>query len=371
MNEPQSTPETTTVTPAEEVKKELVSEKKVEPVKKGSAAISVILVAVIAAIGASWWQSHQEIQKLRTEVAQQLHSEGNSTSEMKGVITTVQDSTKALESKVSVLENKQQESQSQQVALEQLYQELSKNRDAWTLSEASQVLATANQQLELAGNVQGALIALDNVDKSLSGMDKPQFMAIRRAIANDQAKLRAVPDVDVTGIAIRIDNALAQIDELPLLLDQKTGDIIQQDAPSASTVTDGVTDTSLWAKVKQSTSELVHEAWSNVRDLIYVRRVDKPDALLLSPSQAYFIRENTKLRLLSARLALMSHNEFVFKNDLSTVQDIISKYFDQQDKQVQSVQATIKQVQENNLSIQIPTLSDSLNAVRAYNNAGH
>lgn len=373
MNEPQSTPETTTSsTPAQEVKKESVSNNNAAPVKKGSATVSLVLVAVIAALGVSWWQTHLDMKKLRTEVAQQLHTEGASTSEMKGVVTTVQDSTKALESKVSVLENKQQESQNQQVALEQLYQELSKNRDDWVLSEIAEVLATANQQLELAGNVQGALIALDNVDKSLARMDKPQFTAVRRAIANDQAKLKAVPDIDVTGIAIRIDNALVQVDDLPLLLDMQTGEVIKADQPKEEVAAaDATEQPTFWAKLKVSTGQLVHEAWSNLRELIYVRRVGKPDALLLSPSQAYFIRENVKLRLLSARLALLSRNEFVFKNDLSTVQDIINKYFDQKDKQVQSVQATIKQVQENNLSIQIPTLSESLNAVHSYNNAGH
>lgn len=377
MNEPQSTPETTTSStpapeakPASDAKKEFVSNKNATPPKKGNATVSILLVAVIAALGVTWWQTHQDMTKLRTEVAQQLHNEGTSTSEMKGVITTVQDSTKSLESKISVLENKQQESQSQQVALEQLYQELSKNRDDWVLSEVAEVLATANQQLELAGNVQGALIALDNVDKSLARMDKSQFTAVRRAIANDQAKLKAVPDIDVTGIAIRIDNALVQVDDLPLLLDLKTGEVINADKPLTTEAPVEPSDTSTWSKLKVSAGELAREAWSNLRDLIYVRRVDKPDALLLSPSQAYFIRENVKLRLLSARLALLSRNEFVFKNDLSTVQDIISKYFDPQDKQVQSVQATIKQVQQNNLSIQIPTLTESLNAVHSYNNAG-
>jgi uroporphyrin-3 C-methyltransferase len=88
----------------------------------------------------------------------------------------VQDQSKELQLKVGVLESRQLEAQSQQLALEQLYQDLSKNRDEWALAEIEQVLSTASQQLQLAGNVQGALIALQNADRSLSRSDKPQFI---------------------------------------------------------------------------------------------------------------------------------------------------------------------------------------------------
>jgi uroporphyrin-3 C-methyltransferase/uroporphyrinogen III methyltransferase/synthase len=132
----------------------------------------------------------------------------------------VQESTKELQGKVALLESKQQEAQSQQLALEQLYQDLSKNRDEWALTEIEQVLSTASQQLQLAGNVPGALIALQNADRSLSRSDKPQFITIRRAIATDTDKLKALPSVDSVGVALRLDNAIA-IDTLPMLSDEK------------------------------------------------------------------------------------------------------------------------------------------------------
>ncbi|UUZ55105.1 uroporphyrinogen-III C-methyltransferase [Massilia sp. H-1] len=134
---------------------------------------------------------------------------------------SVQDLAKVLQEKVTTLENRQQEAQSQQLALEQLYQDLSKNRDEWALAEIEQVLSTASQQLQLSGNVQGALIALQNADRSLSRSDKPQFITIRRAIAKDIDKLKALPTVDTVGVALRIDNAIGLIDTLPMLADEK------------------------------------------------------------------------------------------------------------------------------------------------------
>jgi uroporphyrin-3 C-methyltransferase len=88
--------------------------------------------------------------------------------------------------------------------------------------------------------------------------------------------------------------------------------------------------------------------------------------LLLAPGQAYYARENLKLRLLNARLALLSRNESVFRSDMLAAQDAITKYFDTRAKQTQVAQALLKQVQSSNLSIEMPTLVDSLNAVRNY-----
>ena len=106
--------------------------------------------------------------------------------------------------------------------------------------------------------------------------------------------------------------------------------------------------------------------WGEVRQLIRVRSVDVPDALLLSPTQAYYARENLKLRLLNARLALLSRNESAFRSDLIASQESITRYFDTRARQTQTAQTLLRQVQGSNLAIELPTLSESLNAVRNY-----
>lgn len=347
--------------------------------QKGQTLIHVALLVIAAGLGVSWWTSHSELKTLREDVARRLHSGDTSSSEMRVTMKATQEGLKELESKFSVLDNKQSEAQSQQLALEQLYQELSKNRDDWVLSEIEEVLSTASQQLELAGNVQGALIALQNADKNLAGFDKPQFIAIRRAIASDQEKLKAVPNVDVTGIAIRLDSIIGQIEQLPLLSDEK---VVQQSIDPKESGVDNVTPvaedatgvvesdgmTSDWrTTLYHGWQSLSAEMWAGLKQLISIRRVETPDALMLSPTQSYFVRENLKLRLLNARLALLSRNEFAFRNDLNSAQDIVSRYFDTRAKQVQSVQSLIKQVQESDLTVQLPNLSDSINAIHSYN----
>ncbi len=338
--------------------------------------LALILLALLLA--GEWWKSRHEVRNLRKEVAQRLQSGDSVNTETKVLAKSMQDTVNELQAKVNVLENRQVEAQSQQLALEQLYQELSRNRDDWALAEIEQVLSTASQQLQLAGNVRGALIALQNADTRLSRADKPQFITIRRAIARDIDKLKSLPSVDLTGVALRLDSIISQIDNMPLLSDEKPALPATQPknarrvAPMANA---GAADTGSnadagqrdwWTRAKNIWQSVSNEMWTEIRQLIRVRDVETPEALLLSPTQAYYARENLKLRLLNARLALLSRNESAFRSDLIAAQDTIARYFDTRAKQTQTVQALLKQVQGNDLSIEMPTLTDSLNAVRNY-----
>ncbi|MCX7220295.1 MAG: uroporphyrinogen-III C-methyltransferase, partial [Burkholderiales bacterium] len=137
--------------------------------------VYLMLGAVTVLLGVHWWTSQTQISSLREELALRLQRAETNSSETKLLAKTVYDGSKEIQAKVAVLEGKQSEAQSQQLALEQLYQDLSKNRDEWALAEIEQVLATASQQLQLAGNVQGAIIALQNADSRLAKSEKPQF----------------------------------------------------------------------------------------------------------------------------------------------------------------------------------------------------
>ncbi|NHZ34292.1 uroporphyrinogen-III C-methyltransferase [Massilia rubra] len=339
--------------------------------------VVVILLALLLAAHA--WSTRSNLLKLRMEMANRLQKGDVVNTETSVLARTVQDQTKDLQAKVSLLENRQVEAQSQQLALEQLYQDLSKNRDEWALAEIEQVLSTASQQLQLAGNVQGALIALQNADRSLSRSDKPQFITIRRAIAGDIDKLKALPALDLTGVALRLDNVITQVNTLPMLADEKPAlpaKPVRADKVAAAplAVKAGVAGVAAPVVVKESMLDKVQdvwqswtgEMWDEMRQLIRVRRVDTPAALMLSPSETYFVRENVKLRLLNARMALLARNEVAFRNDLVAAQDALAKYFDTRAGTTQTAQALLRQVQASNLAIEMPSLSDSLNAVRNY-----
>ncbi len=337
--------------------------------------VALIVIAILLLAHA--WSTRTSLQKLRIEMARSLQKSMVENAQIAATARSTTELAKDLQAKVTVLENRQQEAQSQQLALEQLYQDLSKNRDEWALAEIEQVLSTASQQLQLAGNVQGALIALQNADKSLSRSDKPQFITIRRAIAKDIDKLKLLPSLDLVGVALRIDTVIAQIDTLPMLADAKPVlpappararrmDPVAKAGAQAPAVPLPPAPDTVWARTQATWRAWSDEMWTDIRQLIRVRQVNSPEALMLSPEQAYFLRENLKLRLLNARLALMSRNEAAFRTDMLAAQEVLSKYFDGRAAGTIAAQGLLRQVQANNVSIDMPSLSESLNAVRNY-----
>jgi uroporphyrin-3 C-methyltransferase len=339
--------------------------------------LAVIVLAALLAV--QTFSSHSRINSLRQDMARSLQKGNAVNAETAALARDVADQSKELQIKVGVLESRQSEAQSQQVALEQLYKDLSQNRDEWALSEIEQVLATASQQLQLAGNVQGALIALQNADRAVSSSNAPQFLTIRRAIAADIDKLKALPAVDLAGVALRLDNVIIQVETLPMLADEKpllpvapvrTTRRLEAAAAAApaKSAAPAVPPESLGVgqRLLQTWSQWSQEMWDDVRQLIRVRSVDDPEALMLSPSESFFVRENLKLRLLNARLALLSRNEATFRDDLATAQTMLAKYFDTRARTTQSAQAALRQVQANDLTIELPTLAESLGAVRNY-----
>lgn len=342
-----------------------------------SANTPYILSGVLAVLlAAHWYSSQNQMTALREEVARRLQTADINNSEIKGIAKSVQETSRDMQSKVSVLEAKQTEAQGQQVALEQLYQDLSKSRDEWALTEIEQVLATASQQLQLAGNVQGALIALQNSDARLAKSEKAQFIAVRRAIAKDIEMLKALPQLDLTGLVLRLDSVIAQVDNIPLWSDEKTPvvatppkaplRVLPRAAKAKSDKTEVAAENTFSAQLQDRWQSFSSEMWTELKQLIRVRNVESPDALLLSPAQAYFAKENLKLRLLNARLALLSRNEGAFRSDMISAQDLIAKYFDVRTKQAQTAQSLLKQIQSNNLSIEMPALNESLNSVRNF-----
>lgn len=338
--------------------------------------LSLLLAAImIMLLVGLWWVIRNDIHSLRNEMARRLQSVDVAATSNQNMLKSTQDALRSLQDRMTVLESKQTEAQNQQLALEQLYQDSYRNRDEWVLAEIEQVLSIAAQQLQLSGNVQGAMIALQTAERNLSQSDQPQFTAIRRAIANDLERLRALPMLDLTGIALRLDSIIAQIDRMPLLSDEKPVQPIAEPkqavrqaeiAKSPATGEHGFRMEEWISRLNDQLQSIAAEIYADLRELIRVRAVGSPDALLLSPSQSYFAKENLKLRLLNARLALLSRNESAFRSDLIAAQQIISKYFDTRAKQTQTVQALLKQVQGSDLSIETPTLAESLTAVRDY-----
>jgi len=106
--------------------------------------------------------------------------------------------------------------------------------------------------------------------------------------------------------------------------------------------------------------------WGELRQLVVVRRIDGAEPPLLAPSQAFFVRENLRLRLLNARLSLLTRDEAGYREDLRAAQLWIQRYFDPRSKPALDALAQIRQLSATSITFEMPTISDSLEAVRGF-----
>ena len=310
------------------------------PAARRSRAPLLLLIAIVLAAALAtvfWLDARQRIDATQQELARRLRDIEADAREERSVARAAEEGQRETRSKLGQLEARVAESQSQQLALEALYQDLSRNRD----------------ELQLAGNVRAALLALQLAEARLAKADRPQFVPIRRALARDIERLKSLPTVDLPSMSMRIDSLAAQVDTLPLAFDERS------DPGSAAKEAARTDERGFWAR-------LWAEVWSELRQLVVVRQVGNTEPPLLPPSQAYFVRENLRLRLLNARLSLLARDEAGYREDLRTAQRWIQRYFDPRSKRTAEALNQLKQLASSTVSFEMPSITESLEAVRGY-----
>lgn len=232
------------------------------------------------------------------------------------------------------------------------YRELTKGRADWLADEAEAMLDMAAQQLVLTGNIQAAVGVLEHIDSRLSRFDQAELLPIKQAVGSDLAELKNRPYADISGTALRLDRLEAAVSGLPLILEGvlKPGVQAKNEAPSSSWWQDA------WGKSLEA-----------LKGLVEIRRLNNNDAMLISPEQAYFVRENLRLRLLGARTALMQRNSEIYQGDLSSAEAAVRQYFDAKSPATQSWLKELAELKALDVRVSADDgLKASLNAVRAY-----
>ncbi len=237
--------------------------------------------------------------------------------------------------------------------------------DALRLEVERLVLLAAND-LQLTRQPATALAALELADARLAASNDPRWAGMRRALVRDIERLRAVPVVDATGTALRLDQLIAGADVWPLA-----------NAPVAPPPPPPKASPKSAAKKPEPAAEAPAEppptAWQRLRgwlagefgDLLRINEVGTPEALLLTNEQGRLVRSQLKLRLLGARLALLARNERLYQADLDSAQTLLALYFDGRQAAVAAAAASLRQLRSIALTPEVPTLADSQAAVRA------
>jgi uroporphyrin-3 C-methyltransferase len=311
----------------------------------------VVALAAIVLLAWQWLDSRKATATIEVSLSQRLGEFDTRSRESQLLAKKAEESGIQSTARIALIEQKLAESQNQQDSLQMLYMEFANNRDERIMSEVEQLVIIASEQLQLAGNLKSALIALQTADMRLQQLDKPQAIQLRKLIGKDIERLQAMPLVDTVGISLRLEGMAAMVDKLPLMSDhhpRTSSDVVAPDYESNA-----------WRR-------LAGEVWQDLRRMIRIERIDHPEPPLLTPEQAYFLRENLRLRLLTARIALLQRDEATYHTDLRATEDWLKRHFDTTDAHVQNSVASIRQLAGSAINIQPPDLTETLNAAGRY-----
>lgn len=338
----------------------------------GAAARWLPALAVVLGLGALAWSSslYQRLRATEEEFARRQQESAALVIEARTLSKQAEAVSRDMAAKLALLEARVAESSMQRTQIEDLMQSLSRSRDENVLADIEAALRVAQQQAAITGSADPLVIALKQTDERLSRMQQPRLERVRRAAIKDLERVRAAGSVDVTTLSLKLDEVTRQVDELPLISAHSgvpNRDPVARPTPAAA-ARGAQPASGAAAPVGDALAplrELAGHIWSEARDLIRVTRIDRPEAALLAPEQALFLRENLRLRLLNARLSLLSRQFDAAQLDLRQAQALLDRYFDRSSRRVLAASELLKQTAAQSRSVVLPVPEATLAALSA------
>ena len=342
-------------------------------------AVALVLLLAAGALGLAW-NTQQRLKVAELEIVKRQEDSGTQAAEARLLARQSEAAARETAAKVALLEARVAETSLQRSQLEELIQSLSRSRDENVLSDVEAALRLALQQSAITGSAEPLLSALRQADERLARYQQPRMDRVRRAVLQDLDRVKAAGAVDIQSLAIRIDETVRAVDDLPLLaaIDRRGA----QRESASRTAGDRASDTgsgtaSATAPARGASAaggagpewldrqwrSMLHQVWREVRDLVRVTRVEDPEAALLAPEQAFFLRENLKLRLLNARLALLSRQFDTVQADLREAQASLDRYFDKGSRRVELAREQLRQVAQQARQVTVPRPDATLAAL--------
>ncbi len=329
------------------------------------------------------WSSRERLEVVESALVKRQDAATSQVAEARALAAQAEALSRESATKLALLEARVAETTLQRTQIEDLMQALARSRDENLLADVEAAIRVAVQQSEITGSGQPLASALRQADERLARYELPRVERVRRAVLQDLERLRSESVADLPTLAIRIDEVIRQVDDLPLLAAIDARRTTPRSAPEgleAEPVTaEGQTAAAQPSKADAEPSAIVGvprwldeglramtaEVWAEVRELIRVTRVENPSALLLAPDQAYFLRGNLKLRLLNARLALMSRQPDLARADLREAQDMLMRYFDRSSRRVSLAGELLRQTAAQTAQLTVPRPDATLAALAA------
>lgn len=373
--------------PASEPESASVLPEKV-PARAGTpGSLTLVLMALgvlsLGALGVAW-QGHSRVRQLEQELVRRQEQSQTQASDARSMASRAQEIAQETSAKLALVDARLAEVSLQRGQLEELIQSMSRSRDENVLGDIEASLRVALQQTSITGSAEPLVSALKQADERLQRYKQPRLEGVRRAVIRDLDRVKAVSVVDVATLGIKLDEVARLTDELPLLsvaerVAQAEGAARSEakseakpDAKPRKVASPGARPAAApegwdawWGLAQSRWQALSSQVWQETKSLVRVTRISHPEAALITPEQGYFLRENLKLRLLNARLALLSRQYDTAQSDLREALALLDRYVDMRSRKAQSAAELLRQVQGQARQVAVPRPDDSLAALAA------
>ena len=345
------------------------------PARRGGVwlgALALLLAVLTLMMAGLLWQKVDFTQK---ELARRTQVSETQSSETRTVAAQAEAQVKELQARLAVAEVRLSEVSLQRSQLEELMLALSRSRDDNLVQDLESSLRLAQQQSQLTGSVQPLLAALQSADERIARAAQPRLNPVQRAIARDVQRIRSTSVADVPSLVQRLDELVQRVDQWPVPNDvgprspaaRKASGSGSASTASANPAEPAAPAAGGWDRAVQTWSGFWSRVWEETtrsgRELVRVSRIDRPEAVLLAPEQAFFLRENLKLRLLNARLGLLARQMDAVQDDLKTIDAALARHFDTTAPDVAAAQAAVTQLRAELVLTEWPRPEESLAAL--------
>ena len=332
---------------------EAKAEPKVETVvvKKGGTAIALLALLVALGIGGAGYyfgqQKMDEIQQKLTALGQPESSVQTENNEK--LQTAFEEYKNSVTQKIDLLENeiarKDHSIQGLQAQVNKLdaVGKVEQPTD-WLLSETDFLLNNALRKLVLDNDVDTAISLLKVADETLAKVNDAKVINVRQAINADLKQLLSVNNVDQNAIMQHLSQLANGVDELVVLN-------VNFDEQENVQLSDSVED---WkANAEKS-------ALSFLNHFIRVKPRNVNSKELLAPNQDIYLRENIRLRLQIAIMAVPRQQNDLYKQSLEMVSSWVRSYFDTNTEVAQNFLKEIDELAEQSIYVDVPNQLTSL-----------
>ena len=338
-------------------------------VKKSGTGLSLLAILIALGVGGAGYyfgqQKVDEFQQKLTALEAQINNKTVVSAPAQDVkfdttqLAQLESANKATQNKIAQVEELINAKSHELVGLQSQINKVSAQANAqqptdWLFSEADFLLNNALRKLVLDNDVDTAVSLLKLADETLAKVNNSQSAAIRSAINQDLKQLLSVAGVDQNAVMQKLSQLANTVDELPVL------DVNFGDDQNATKLSDSLSD---WAEnaEKSATSFLNH----------FIRISPKHGAdrkELLAPNQDIYLRENIRLRLQLAIMAVPRQQNELYKQSLEAVASWIRSYFDTNAEVTQSFLKSVDELSEVSIYVDVPSQLQSLSMLDKYLN---